>query len=63
MWATSRLMRLCIVTGLSFDFVVYNEISFLCYAAFSCALMFAPGVRQSYRGRHGGQDPGVRCCS
>jgi len=47
--------------GLSFDFVLYNEISFIFYAAFSCALMFSPGVRQSYRNRHHGGEPGVRC--
>ena len=47
--------------GLSFDFVLYNEISFIFYAAFSCALMFSPGVRESYRERHDSRDPGVRC--
>jgi len=51
------------LAGLSFDFVLYNEISFVFYAAFSSALMFSPGVRHSYRERHGGRDPGVRCCA
>ena len=61
MRAIARLDNIVLsAAGLSFDFVLYNEISFICYAAFSCALLFSPGVRQSYRDRHYGRDPGVR---
>ena len=40
--------------------MLYNWISFVCYAAFSCALFFSSDIRQTYRDRHDGHDPGVR---
>ncbi|CDI97842.1 cystinosin [Echinococcus multilocularis] len=40
------------VTGLSFDFVVFNVIGFACYSAFNIGLYFVPRIQAQYFARH-----------
>ena len=37
------------VVGISFDFMLYNWIGFVCYSAFNLGLYLHPGIRQEYR--------------
>ena len=48
------------VVGLSFDFVVLNEVGFLCYALFNCVLFFNASAKRDYAASHGGEASGVR---
>ena len=48
------------VVGLSFDFVLYNSIGFLCYAVYACTLFVSGSVRAEYARRHHGGIPSVR---
>ena len=48
------------VVGLSFDFVVLNEVGFLCYALFNCVLFFNAAAKRDYAASHGGEASGVR---
>ncbi|VDK35947.1 unnamed protein product [Taenia asiatica] len=40
------------VTGLSFDFIVFNVIGFACYSAFNIGLYFVPRIKAQYFARH-----------
>ncbi|KAL5107095.1 Cystinosin [Taenia crassiceps] len=40
------------VTGLSFDFIVFNVIGFACYSAFNIGLYFVPRIQAQYLARH-----------
>ncbi|VDM16748.1 unnamed protein product [Hydatigera taeniaeformis] len=40
------------VTGLSFDFVVFNIIGFACYSAFNIGLFFVSRIQEQYFARH-----------
>ncbi|EUB59439.1 Cystinosin [Echinococcus granulosus] len=40
------------VTGLSFDFIVFNVIGFACYSAFNIGLYFVPRIQAQYFARH-----------
>ena len=48
------------VVGLSFDFVLYNAIGFVCYATYACGLFTSSSVRDEYARRHHGHIPSVR---
>lgn len=37
------------VVGISFDFMLYNWIGFICYSAFNIGLYLHPVIRQEYR--------------
>ena len=37
------------VAGISFDFMIYNWLGFLCYSMFNLGLYLNPGIRAAYR--------------
>ena len=39
------------VAGISFDFMIYNWLGFLCYSVFNLGLYLHPHIRQEYRYR------------
>lgn len=41
--------------GVSFDFLVYNVLAFMCYAAFTCSLFWSDSVQRTYDKRHAGK--------
>lgn len=42
------------VVGLSFDYVVYNIIGFLCYTAFNAAFFWSSSIQGQYEAQHHG---------
>ncbi len=43
------------VVGLSFDYVTYNIIGFVCYSIFNCAFYWVDSVKEEYKDRHHGK--------
>lgn len=45
------------VEGLSFDFLLYNTLGFLCYSTYNCAFYFSQTVKDLYNDDHDGTYP------